>query len=323
LPTLYRIFEVLLLLAEGKLDLADEKLKYFESIYDKMSSEHRFYYYWKLGSLCGLRNNHRGALTHYTKALKIAGQNKEIFSEQSDNEERLYYNLAVCYTEIELPNRAILFLNKMNRASFKDKSSNYGLAVDITIAQNYYKAGLYDEAEKILKDCLMRASITDNKFYIGLSLQNLGIINRYLENWETAIQYFNQTLHIFEEDTRYHIWALYWKILCMIELGNLSEVERFLRDIKPSIKENDRYSIFLQTLKHITHLNRSITVYNTNAIDYIENVSVPWFIENSSKLEAVSCYKLLERHYREASRKMKSFETNKKIRTMYEEMFIN
>jgi len=207
---------------------------------------------------------------------------------------------------------AIVFINKIPRSKFEDDTTNYILGIDIALAINYYKIGMYREAEKILNDCFVRANSVDNKFFEGLALQNLGIMHRYAENWEKAIKYFEQALDIFDKGTYRHAWTLYFKIRCEVEISKLFDLERELIDIMESpLKKYDDYSIFLKTLLHTIHLNRNMTRYNMNAVEYIENVAIPHFIEYNNRLEALDLYELLERHYLRTNKLKQSLKGNR------------
>ena len=311
LPMLFRLFEVSYLLTERNFEAAEEKLQMLANSLRTMSNECLYYYNSRMGSLYAMRNKHENALTYFEKAFEISEHNKDI---PPIDFEKLYYNMAICYTSLERMSHAIVFLNKISRSKFEDDTTNHSLGVDITLAVNYYKIGMYNEAEKILNNCLVRANSTDNKFFEGLALQNLGVMHMYKEEWEKAIKYFEKTLDIFDIGSYYHAWALYLKIRCEVKVSKLFDLERELIDIMESpLKEYDVYSIFLKTLLHTIHLNRNMTRYNMNAVEYIENIAIPHFIENSSRFEALDLYELLERHYLRTNKLKQSLKGNREM----------
>lgn len=325
LPTLYRIFEVLFLMTEisfsseieKDFNIIKEKMKYLEGILDEMNTEHRYHYNCQLGAFYSLQNDNEKALEHYNQALDIMKQNKDILPNE---EATLYYNIAVCYTDLEKPNRALMFLNNIPKKQAGYVTTGYSLGVDITLAINLYRIGLYDEAEKVLLDCLEQAKGMNDKLYIGLVFHHLGILHKYAKNWEKSIECSDQALSFFDEDTRYHAWALYFKIRCMMETGKLSALERELRQIALSFKKYPRYLVVLEALKYTIHLRRSMSRYDINAVTYLENVAIPIFEKRSHSLEAIDCYKLLEEHFGRTSKQKKTLETRKKIIEIYERM---
>ncbi|MCL2753201.1 MAG: helix-turn-helix transcriptional regulator [Defluviitaleaceae bacterium] len=317
LPTLFRLFEVSYLLVEGNLEDAEEKLEIVEQSLRTMNEECLFYYNSRMGSLHAMRRDPEKALSYYEKAFKISEQSKDFFPRDI---EILYYNIAMCYLDLEVTSRTIVFLNKIRRKRSEDNRTNHSLGVDLVLAITYYKIGMYDEAEKILNNCHTRAYGTGNKLFTGLSLYHLGIIHKFLKKWKKAIEYFNEALDTFEENTHYHAWALYNKIRCKVEVDKLFDLERELNEIELSLEGKENYSIFLKSLKHIIHLNRNITLYNSKAAEYIENTTIPYLVKNSNRLEALDLYRLLIRHFERTSKQKKTSEARKAMLEIYERM---
>jgi len=106
----------------------------------------------------------------------------------------------------------------------------------------------------------------------------------------------------------------------MIEVTKLNDLERELIDIAKPLKDNDNYTIFLETLRYSIYLNRSMSRYNETAVDYIENVSIPYFIKNNVRLEALDCYQLLERLFIKNKQQKKSLEANRAMLKIRERM---
>jgi len=320
LPVLYRFFEILLLIAKNgddDLDVAKEKLLSLENRFDNMTEEHRYYYDFYMGLLHTAQNDFEIALQFYKKALE---RKKSYNGNLLDTEEKIHYNMALCYTDLEFPSRALMFLNKIPKRNPSEAPTKRSLGIDIMFAINHYKIGLYDEAENILTVCLRQAKDMNDKLYIGLTLHHLGIAHRYSKNWGMAIEYFDQALNFFDEDTRYHAWALYYKIRCMVGLRDFNGAERALKQMPSLLKKNDKYIILFETLKHIAYLSRNVSRYDKTSVEYLEKVSIPLFIKRNSMLEALDCYKILERHFIGTSKQKKSLETNRAMLEIYERM---
>ena len=84
------------------------------------------------------------------------------------------------------------------------------------------------------------------------------------------------------------------------------------------------YLILLESLDHILIVSKRMTLPNNEkSIEYIENIAIPYFIANSCRLEAISCYKLLEEHYKKLRIRGRSLMMAEGMRNIYEEMFIN
>jgi len=313
--TLYRLFEALLSVAEGDTDTAKKILQSLEVVLDAMTEEHRYYYNFHMGALNATLFDFETALRFYHQALDVAqGYNGVL----PDGREKIYYNIAVCYNRMELTSHSILFLSEIPKTSFEDKMTTRSLGIDIMRATNCYKIGLYTEAEKILNDCLVRATSIDSKLYIGLSLYHLGVVRRYLEDWERAVEYFNQAKSNFIGNTQYAEYlnlANYMKIRCIIGLRKFNEIEKELKKSIPELKTIDEYPIFLEALKHIMHLHRNNSNYNINAVRYLENTAIPSFLKNSIRFEALDCYTLILRHEEKSGTQKKIISISK---AMYE-----
>jgi len=317
LVTLYHLFEALLYIAEINVSAAEEALHSLGKTYDEMNHENRYYYDFHMGALHATKDDFEGALTYYRKALSaIKSQNGTL----PDDEERIYHNIAICYTDLEFPGRAIAFLNNIPKPNFSDRMTAHSLGIDIMRAVNYFKVGLHEEAEEILNDCLMRATSMGDRFYVGLSLQSLGGVNMRIRNWAVAEGYFVRALECFKEDTSYHAWAFYFTFRCRVETENLVRLESELNKIKTSFDNNIRYSIHIETLMHIIRLKRNISRYNKSAVEYIENVAIPRFIKKNHRLEALECYKLLEQYEEKAGTQRKVIQINKVMREILERM---
>ena len=131
---------------------------------------------------------------------------------------------------------------------------------------------------------------------------------------------FSNALNSFEENTYHHAWALYFKLRCKMETGRLITVDKELDQIPLSLKEDPNYTIFLETLRHIIRLNKSMSSYNQDAIEYLEEVSIPYFIKHNYRLEALECYKLLLKHFGKTNRMKKSLMANEAMVAIYERM---
>jgi len=308
LPMLYRLFEALLLMVDEKLEEAYEKMQELEAHLDKMTDELIYHYHRNMGFYHLTSRSFEEAIINYKQALKVIKLHKYLLSDKDEQE--VYYNIAYCYTNLEYPSRAIVFIEKIPHIGFRNEMTVQSLALDIAIAINYNKIGLYEEAEEILNDCYLRANGIANKLYIGLSLQNLGVMNSYLGKWEVAYDYFGQALKIFEKDSLYHAWALYFKYRCKMEFGELAKIERELNKLEKDYEKYEKHQILIKTARHFLRIKKNVTFYHTDAVEYIENVSIPYFIERSHRLEALDCCKLLVKHFGRTNKRRKTLETN-------------
>ncbi|MCL2575393.1 MAG: hypothetical protein FWE33_03060 [Defluviitaleaceae bacterium] len=320
LALLYCLFEVIHLLINKQLDVAEENLAV---IYDRLNDEnieHLYYYYCNKGSLCAMQHKYEDALKSYTKALELR-ENHKINSLEIEG--WLYYNLAICHSKLELPIRALAFINKIPKTYIDSRITIYGLGINIEFAINCTAIGEYRSAERVLNDCLIRAKGINNSLFEGLSLHNLGILYVREENWDKAIECLDQAFGIFKDNPVYRPWVLYYKIRCLIGKREFLVAEKAIKKAKAIYNENDVSFILFETLIHILKISKRFSVYNKASVEYIQTTSVKYLIDNFDSIEAVNCCKLLVRHCTRTNKMLKTLEAKAIISDIYEKMFIN
>ena len=322
LAMLFRLFETLLLLIEGNLDAAEEKLNYLKNAFenDIMNTENTYHYYHRMGRLYAMRNNYGDALGFYMKAYDLA---KFIDDISPEDNERLYFNIAICYTDFEMPNRAIMFLSEVRKTYTEKRMTVDAISIDVALARSYIKIGELKEAKKILKRCLVSAKGIDDDYCVSITLFYLGLLYRSLENWGKSINYFDQTLDIIETSSIYHPWSLYYKISCLIGARDFIKAENMLKQVKDLYSKDDTHLILFESLEHFLAISKRMTIYNEESVEYIETVTIPHLIKIRVSLEAVSFYELLEQHYKKTKKNIKSLLMRKAICDIYERIFVN
>lgn len=319
LPTLYRLFEVLLLIDEGELCKAEENLTFFQRPKIKLCNEHIYYYYYCVGRLSGARKEWKKALEYFVQALNII-EDKEIFLFDEDAE-RLYYNIALCYSHLESVSKAMLVLIKTKEKFIGKETDMRSIYLDNMLASNYITIGELKEARKLLDSSLLRAkSINDNSL-MCLTLYNLGFLYKQSKEYNKAIEYFDQAISIFKIGSNDSLWSCYNKIYCQIELREFVKAENEIKQAKKLYTNNQENLIYFESLEHILTIKRRMTNHNDASTKYIEGTTIPYLIKNCYKTEAVNYYKLLEYHYKKTKKIMKSLNMAKAILDIKEQMY--
>jgi len=315
---LFRLFEVTYLFVKGDMKAAEEKMRYFDDKVEKLSVEHLYYYNYNKGFLSSNHKNYNKTLEFYKQCFDLIKNNKDF---KSDNEEILYYNLANFYTDLELPNRAIFFINKIFKMDIKDRTIEHDIILKILFSINCFKVGEFEEAEEILNNCLIGAKSIYNNSLVGLSILNLGLTHKYAENYDKAISYFDQALNIFDVNSEHYSWAFYFKVSCVIETREFVMSNKLIKKEKSKKNKNNTHSILLEMLGHIFEINKRMTVFNEESADYIETQAIPYLKINSYRLEAMRCCQLLEEHYEKVRKRTKSLCMGKIESNIYKEMY--
>ena len=300
LPMLFRLFEVAYYIGKGELDIASSKLVFFEKQLYKLSVEHIYYYYYFAGSVNALSGYYETALEFYSAALKLLEDKKDFVL--NDDVEILYFNIALCYTSLELPHHAINSLNKVHITYFEKSEELSRAKINNALALNNIRIFKLKEAEKLLSINLILVKSINDSYYLGFTLQRLGLLNRQLKKWSKAIKYYDQTISIAKIGSNNHFEALYFKIRCFVDIRDFSKAKKVLEGAINLYGKNETTSIALQSLGHFLTVTKCINSnhnYNKKSTEYIENIAIPYFMSIHGNFEAIDYCTLLERYYKD------------------------
>ena len=303
LVALYRAMDVYISLAAGDIKAVEAKLDFFQSNFDKMDNANRYHYYGTSGSLAVMQNRHEDALKLYLKALKLTENHDNILPEE---DERLYHNIAMCYSYLEFPHRAISFALKAKDIYPKIRTSTFCFHIDIILGLNRSKTGEVEEAIKISEKCLVNAKARNDNLSVGLALYNLGYAYKKAEDWKTAIEHFDQALKYFEKDSGHFKSSLNQKSLCVVETRQFSIAEHMINHARTANRANKLWAVYFEGLWHYLIVSRRISISNEESSKYIEEVAIPYFFRNHDYFGALDYCKLLFRHYEKILNKSKA-----------------
>lgn len=320
LPMLYRLLEVIVLIqCDDDVDGAEKKMNYLHDKVDKMTDQHKYYYYFNMATLHIFRVRYEEGLSLYKKALDI-GNNSSSFT--PDDIERAHLGIAVCYSYLGFPNRAIFYLRNTRELFNYKKISILWLYIDTMLALNYIRVSETDEARKLLDTCLVYAKSLKNDHYYGWALYVYGVLNKQTENWDIAIDYFNQSMECYEKGSRYFLRALYENIRCVAEMKNFAKALRIIEDKRPLFNNHEIYATLFEALRNYVIVKKRVSIYNERNVEYLETIAIPYFIKTHEYFLAIDYYKLLEAYY-DIKNKKKSLLMSEAIRKIYERCFVN
>jgi len=317
--TLYRLTEVLLFQEEKKLDDAEELLSSLQKDVDSFSSENIFHYNSCMGSLYSLQDDEENALPYYKKAYNVRDSSAFISLEDKN---RLCFNFAKCYTSLERPHRSIMVISRLDRGNALRQISISNLSIDILQANNYTMIAIYEESEEILQKCLLDATSLDNTFYIGLTNLSFGVLYIYKEEWADAVKYTKQAIPFLEKNSRFHLNALYFCARGSIELKDTEEVYAILKVFESLENKSEANEVLYNTIKHIMAIKSYKSQFFEDSVNYIEEVSIPFFIKSRDSMEAAVLYELLEKTYGKR-KKLESYRASKDAKELYKKIFFD
>lgn len=314
LPMLYRLYEAILLIAERDIVSAWAKLNYIQSRLPNMNEEQLYYFNSSMGELNILLAQYEDALEYCMNAFEIS----EKFTDFSQYElTRLHVLVAICYTGLNFPYRAIFYVQKNHDLYIERGTGKLGLTSDLTLAINYIMVNNLKESERLLSTCLTRAMSIKDQLRTGISNQYIGFLHMKARNWQTAIDYFNTALTHFTKDSRQYMDALYYKIRTVAGSRKFAKAKKLLSETKQLYINSEVFSPKFEALSHYVTLSSRISLYNDESAEYIEHVAIPHFEKICEYFEAIDYYKLLEAYY-EVKNNKKSLLMAMAIRRIYE-----
>ena len=318
---LCKLIEVQLFIVEDDIATVEKKLEIYQKHLKKMNNECLYHYNYCRGALLGHQGHYEKALDYFLVAYELAENNKNLLPE---DDERLYYYIAWCYTQIEIPYRAIFFWQKAKQAHTDSRITDFSLNIDRGLALNYIKMNQVKDAVRLLNKCMTKSESLFNDTYIGVTFLYLGFAYKKAEKWTSAIENFNKALTHLPEDTNNYYSALYHKILCTIQARTFVKAREHLGYVKTMGCLNEKWVINFTALGHYYTIKHKMTSYkNYESIAYIEDVAIPHFIKEHDYFSTIEYYALLEHHFEKIKSEMRSLSASKAIKNIYKRCFVN
>ena len=303
LSWLFRLVCVPYLIKQGKIEEARKEMSFFDNGKVKIMTPRLLYHYYSnKGRLFSLNFDEEKSKEFYEKALDIA-QNNEGFSRKETYV--TIQNIASCYTELCLPNKALLFAK--DAQNFHDRLDFSTVRLDAGIALNYARIGDFKESKKLLTKALARAEAVKSNFFIGLIWYIFGLVHKFSKNWDKAIESFEKALGYHHVNSEYHMWSFYYQIRCVMEKRDFIKAKAMIENIKTLYGDNKEMEIPINYLEHFNTASKGITIFREEIIDYIENVAIPYFIKRHYKYEVIRACELLIEYYRRTRKTQESY----------------
>jgi len=315
---LSKMFEIQLKIAEGLYTSAEKELDYYDS--SGMNSENVYHYYYNKGYLCICKRDLEKGLEHLLRAYRLIEIYDGLLPEE---DERLYYHLAICYTYLEIPYRSLFFAQKAKAICMNERIPNYSLHINRVLALNYAYTNQFEEAKKILEKCLDEYKTVKDDLLIGYTLLSFGYMYRQSKNWSIAKEYFNSALCCLSKGTVSYFSALYGKINCLIQTNAFIEAGQLLEDATNMCKGDNLWLIYFESLQQYLRISENISINNDRACNYIKTKALPHLYANRDYFIAIVYCRLLEQHYEKTNRTTESLQMIKEIMKIYERCYIN
>ena len=318
---LCRMMEVKLLMAEGDIESATDKLNISQERVDEMNDENKFHYLYSKGALCIYQNCCDKGLEFFLEAYDLVEDNEALIPEDNGS---LYYCIALCYTNIDIPYHAISFWQKVLQTHPEKRTTNFFINASHGIAKNYIALSQLKDAERLLNKCLVTAESIKSDYYLSHTLFCFGYMYEKAQKWDIAIEYFDKALKYAPEGSANFYPSVYHKIQCIIHTRAFTKARKLLERVKDICKADDVWTVYFEALGHYLTISSRMTSYeNDISIEYIENMAIPHFIKMHDHFFAVDYYSLLERYYERVKNEKKSLLMAKAIRNIYKRCFVD
>ena len=299
---LFQLFKITDLSLNGKVEEASKSLSLLQlAVHNSKNTECLYYFYRNLGYIQFLQQNYNESKMSYGIALQILNEFDESDEISVTTEEKtsLYMSLAVSNSNLELPYEAILSLN-----DYALTQNNNNLETDIVyqylLGLNYAKINNHDRANAALHKCLLAAESANDKIYVGRATFAFGFLNKQTKLYRNALEYFDKAESYFVKGSADYLANLYQKALCNILLRDYGKADEMIQYAYSIVEKND--NLFYPAF---TALENIIVIYNSSknnikkSIDFLEFISIPYFISMSNNCEALDLCELLEQYYDE------------------------
>jgi len=315
--TLCKVFESQLLIADGCLADAKSKLELLDPT--QMNDEILCHYLYSMGYLAVSFGNYENGLVYLNKAYDLVETNENLVLK---DDERLYYNLALCYTYIEMPYKAIFFITRARQIYTEDKMPNFNLNLDHMLALNYINTNQLYEAKKTLDKCLIEYKCVKDEPRIGVTLFYLGNIYKKVGDWAKAIDHYEDALNYLPTDMFDYFASLHGMIYCTVQARSFTKAGRLLEQARSTCNTNELWQKYFDALEYYLIISSRMTVPNSKASDYLENVAIPHLCKHYDYFLALDYFKLLEQHYEKTQSIKKSLLMTKETLKIYERCLI-
>jgi len=303
LNMLYRMFEIRMILKEGKVEQAEELLLSEEPHIENTNCENQHHFYYNMGSVYLYKHDFKKALSFYLRArdLEICALEKDV---------GLHLNLAMCYGKLGKYALAISTMEKETQEFDYNKTGVMRAYFNGTLAINYVRIGQVARAKQLLEHSLPEAMSINHSFFIYMSLHNYGCACYEAKEYKEAIEYFDRAFEVYKTVDNHYFENTYYKILCLISDKKKSRAKPLLSKAMSLAEENEFYSIAFESL------SRLLTITQDESIDFIEQKTIPYFIEKHAYYKALSYCELLESIFKKRGKgyKIRTLEMSSTVR---------
>jgi len=282
----YHLFRCRLLIGYFKIEEAKEALITAETFCGEADNELMYHHYYIKATVEYYSGDCQKSLNFYHKAYKLMRGGYE-------ENKWLYYNICHCSFRLGYYYNIVVFIeNARNKVNTDAQKDYMDYIIDSQLAASYIHLGYVEKAKKLLIKCLEKAKNDDDMYFTDSIFYNLGILYTEVNDWDTALTYFDKSLDCVPNGSRPYLGTLYRKLWCYIKLKCFTPCTALLAEGKAMARKNEYFTMLFEALEHLLTLN------SYESTKYIEDVTIPYVLEKYDRYIALEYCDLLMAHYK-------------------------
>ncbi|MCL2571575.1 MAG: helix-turn-helix domain-containing protein [Defluviitaleaceae bacterium] len=311
---LYLMTEARLLYREGNMPAVDQRLKDITCYLDNASDEVLHIYHRNKGAFHNFLNkldDLKEALRHYLLTFEYVSDNVK-------PDAQIYFNIGTVYHSVGKPLKGIVYLERAAIENNRDRAAIDKSIMDYYLAWQYITLGETKRPKKMLSTCIAHAKSIKNDYTLGLSLRGMGVISLKEENFDDALDFFEQAAECFEYGQGWYNVMLLDKAVCLQKMNKIDKYHELIKQIRELTKGQEEFNFRIDITEHLR------TISDSNSANYLETVAIPRLMaeQGANKLVALDICRDLEASYKKKRAKAKAMAIAVVARDIYEDLFI-
>jgi len=314
---IYNLLEIRLILQEGHLPIAEEKIKALENtiMNDFSCTEVSKLFYVCKSFIAGYKGKYKNTLEYSLKTL-------EHESNFIATDKGTYITIGWAYYNLGKPFHAMVYLERAKIEYSSNPASKAIPVLNRNLADCYMMISELKKAKSIHEKSLMQSRLANDRTNISFTLSRLSLVNEKMGDFGVALAHIDEALEILNTDNReaykpVYVDFIYYKTRYLRKLKQYDQCKKLIEEGKalPGCDELD--TISFEAEKCLMNLK------DTKSLDYIENVVIPYYRDDCLYDSALEYCKILEDHYVKQRSKMKALSITAVAKDILQRMLFN
>lgn len=238
----YELLYVRYLMIKRDIDNGAERLNKLKKGYKKLSQFQKMLFTYNVSLLSCLQNKWKIGLESLIETEKMA-------KELNYYENGIYYNLALAYSHLENPYKALHFANIAIEGFRNEYKFRNVINCQFIIAICFVRQGQYKEALDMYNSILREASsFSENEVIMSIALSNIAEVYGNQQQYEKAKEYYLKSLQYHQHEDNNYLDTLYHTALQCIHLKQMDEANQWIEKGISIAQRHEKYKRVLYLL---------------------------------------------------------------------------